>query len=118
MSALATGEANRPFDGPRAGGGDGPRGHGLHRVERVRASQSAQFFEREAHRHERWHATPPGRRADRAERAPLARLLGGFPGARRVLELLEGLPNLRRVEEPVFVGAAGRGPRSAPVGWG
>jgi SAM-dependent methyltransferase len=39
-----------------------------------------------AARYESWYATPRGQRADRAERALLARLLGWFPRAQRVLE--------------------------------
>lgn len=48
---------------------------------------SWQIFEEAAARYEPWYATPRGRRADRAERALLAWLLGWFPGARRVLDI-------------------------------
>lgn len=44
-------------------------------------------FERAATRYEPWYETPRGRRADRAERALIAWLLGWFPGAGRVLEI-------------------------------
>ena len=45
------------------------------------------IFERAAGQYEAWYATPPGRRADRAERALLAWLLEGFPRAQHVLEV-------------------------------
>jgi ubiquinone/menaquinone biosynthesis C-methylase UbiE len=45
------------------------------------------IFERAASQYEAWYATPPGRRADRAERALLAWLLEGFPRAQHVLEV-------------------------------
>jgi ubiquinone/menaquinone biosynthesis C-methylase UbiE len=45
------------------------------------------LFEHAASRYEAWYATPPGRRADEAERALLTRLLGGFPKAHSVLEV-------------------------------
>lgn len=44
-------------------------------------------FEQAAARYESWYASPRGRRADRAERALLAWLLGWFPDAGRVLEI-------------------------------
>jgi SAM-dependent methyltransferase len=48
---------------------------------------SWEIFEEGATRYESWYATPRGRRADDAERALLAWLLGWFPGARRILEI-------------------------------
>ena len=46
-----------------------------------------QGFERLAAGYEAWYATPRGRRADRAERALLARLLAPFTGAQSALEV-------------------------------
>jgi ubiquinone/menaquinone biosynthesis C-methylase UbiE len=46
-----------------------------------------QLFERDPGGYEAWYATPRGRRADRAERALLARLLAPFATARRALEI-------------------------------
>nr|AMK59603.1 type 11 methyltransferase [uncultured bacterium UPO76] len=48
---------------------------------------SWEIFEEAAVRYGPWYATPRGRRADRAERALLAWLLGWFPDAHRVLEI-------------------------------
>jgi ubiquinone/menaquinone biosynthesis C-methylase UbiE len=45
------------------------------------------IFERAAGRYEAWYTTPGGQRADAAECALLARLLSGFPKARRVFEV-------------------------------
>jgi ubiquinone/menaquinone biosynthesis C-methylase UbiE len=46
-----------------------------------------QRFERDAAGYEAWYTTPRGRRADRAERAHLARLLAPFATARSALEV-------------------------------
>ena len=46
-----------------------------------------EIFEAAAHRYEGWYATPPGQRADQAERALLNNLLRAFPSARSVLEV-------------------------------
>jgi ubiquinone/menaquinone biosynthesis C-methylase UbiE len=46
-----------------------------------------QLFERHAARYEGWYASPRGRRADRAERALLERLLAPFGAARSALEV-------------------------------
>jgi SAM-dependent methyltransferase len=46
-----------------------------------------QLFERNAAGYEQWYATRRGRRADRAERALLARLLAPFTGAQSALEV-------------------------------
>jgi ubiquinone/menaquinone biosynthesis C-methylase UbiE len=45
------------------------------------------IFEQAASQYEVWYATPPGRRADQAERALLQWLLEGLPGAHHVLEV-------------------------------
>lgn len=45
------------------------------------------IFEQAASQYEAWYGTPPGQRADQAERALLAWLLAGFPDVRRVLEV-------------------------------
>lgn len=50
-------------------------------------SGGRQLFERDAASYEAWYATPRGRRADRAERALLERLLAPFATARRALEI-------------------------------
>jgi SAM-dependent methyltransferase len=52
-----------------------------------RAAEAWQLFERDPARYEAWYATPRGRRADRAERALLERLLAPFATARRALEI-------------------------------
>jgi trans-aconitate methyltransferase len=48
---------------------------------------SWQRFEREAAGYEAWYATPRGRRADRAERGLLERLMVPFATARSALEI-------------------------------
>jgi SAM-dependent methyltransferase len=48
---------------------------------------SWEIFDDAATGYEAWYAAPRGRRADRAERALLAWLLGWFPDAHRVLEI-------------------------------
>jgi SAM-dependent methyltransferase len=45
------------------------------------------LFERDPAGYEAWYATPRGRRAERAERALLERLLACFPAAHRALEI-------------------------------
>jgi SAM-dependent methyltransferase len=51
------------------------------------AREAWQLFERDPAGYEAWYTTPRGRRADRAERALLERLLAPFATARRALEI-------------------------------